>query len=177
MYWEALYTFVIYKQYMIRNAKSLQEWTSCVVTHTIWQEKISFFYIHDPSNTIPRPFIRYTCKWFPFVWTSTTLTTWNMLLSGNTSSRSKFTINPFKDSSLLATCLQHVVRDVWKGKAINITLFIQCYTAVTIDYVKVIFRSNTTRIVLKTNGYEVGLNFQSTNSIEHGCIKITHVIN
>ena len=39
MSWETLYNFVAYNQTMIHNAKRLQEWTSCVITHTIWQEK------------------------------------------------------------------------------------------------------------------------------------------
>jgi hypothetical protein len=39
MSWETPYIFVVYNQIMIRNAKRLQEYTYCVITHTILQEK------------------------------------------------------------------------------------------------------------------------------------------
>ena len=57
MSWETLYNFVLSKQTMIRNEKSLQEW-SCVATHDLRRNKISFFYIHNPWNMILRPFYR-----------------------------------------------------------------------------------------------------------------------
>jgi hypothetical protein len=40
-------------------------------THDFTIKKISFFYIPNRWNMIPRPFIWNTCKWFWFVWTST----------------------------------------------------------------------------------------------------------
>jgi hypothetical protein len=41
--WETPYNYVVYNQIMIRNWKTLKEYSYCVITHTILQEKNLFF--------------------------------------------------------------------------------------------------------------------------------------
>jgi hypothetical protein len=43
MNWETLYNFIVYNQTIIPNAKSIEKYTYCVVTHTISQEKKNGF--------------------------------------------------------------------------------------------------------------------------------------